>query len=312
MAYRRCNCERIPTERKNWQTNIQQNKVEKKEEEVDAVVTKRIGSNITFHCRYNQDEATIKLYWLKNTGVTAENNETISARSRYVSRVEGDIYSLTIKDIIESDEAVYKCMSIKQHFVSYRLVVIDPPKITRTFPPHSQPITTLNEGDDIFRMECQAAGNPRPVITWYKKQNSKHDDAITTLATNTSSYTLFNITKDHKGKYVCKASNEFGDVDEFTFTINIAFQPRITQISEDQLIAHGDSFTIVCVVASNPLAVVKWFKVYSDDEDDDDDNDVNDNNNNNNNNNNDSSTITTTNNDDACFQMKEYFDFHTK
>ena len=97
-------------------------------------------------------------------------------------------------------EAIFLQSSFVRKFNSISFSSLDKPEFT-AIPPVTQ---TVNASANI-RLQCNATGVPKPVISWTKDGGSKSLGSSEVLF-------LYNVNHKDKGIYLCKASNKIGNI----------------------------------------------------------------------------------------------------
>ncbi|XP_035687613.1 peroxidasin homolog [Branchiostoma floridae] len=118
--------------------------------------------------------------------------------------------------------------------------VIFPPKIKPTF---DQEISVLY-GQDVFTVECSAEGNPKPGVSWRRRDTYQPYDNPLTLSP---------LNYQTEGVYVCVAkSNGFPEITRETY-INVIGRPEVVSEPASVSAAGGDMVKLTCTIASDPL-----------------------------------------------------------
>ncbi|KAI8489101.1 hypothetical protein Bbelb_330860 [Branchiostoma belcheri] len=119
------------------------------------------------------------------------------------------------------------------------LEVIYPPKIKSTF---DQKISVLF-GQEVFRVECQSEGNPRPKISWRRKDTKQPFNNPLTLSP---------LNYQTEGYYVCVAkSGNFSEDTRETY-IDVIGRPEVVSQSTSVSAVGGDTVELTCTIASDP------------------------------------------------------------
>ncbi|XP_012591877.2 hemicentin-1 [Microcebus murinus] len=156
-----------------------------------------LGGNAILNCEVKGDP-TPTIQWSKK-GVDVE----ISHRIRQLGNG-----SLAIYGTVNEDAGDYTCVATNEAGAverSMSLTLQSPPIITL------EPVgTVINAGGNII-LNCQAAGEPHPTITWSRQGHSiPWDDRVTVLS-NSSLY-IAAAQKEDTSDYECVARNLMGSV----------------------------------------------------------------------------------------------------
>ncbi|KAL5005461.1 hypothetical protein ScPMuIL_018917 [Solemya velum] len=221
------------------------------------VETVEVISGSSFEFRCVTDLELDEIFWYfshpdKKTDLlgigTADYNKDVHVTTEYGKP------KLTIKIVDQTNAGLYMCKNRKkEELFSKRLVVLEPVKI----PDYSKDLTVMRGASSIIW--CNATGNPKPEITWYKRipdgQDSKDDD----LNENGPSLILGNITVNCVGTYVCKATHKiYGDsrTAEKSIRVTVLYKPIVIV---DKL-GHNKQYSerLMCTVLANPNATGVW------------------------------------------------------
>ncbi|XP_078618895.1 kin of IRRE-like protein 3 [Branchiostoma floridae x Branchiostoma japonicum] len=151
--------------------------------------------------------------------------------------------SLLIPRVSRSDSGAYLCDADNGiqpvGTGEITLEVIYPPKIKSTF---DQKISVLY-GQEVFRVECQSEGNPRPRISWRRKDTKQPFDNPLTLSP---------LNYQTEGYYVCVArSDDFSEDTKETY-VDVIGRPEIVSQSTSVSAVGGDTVELTCTIASDP------------------------------------------------------------
>ncbi|XP_077985243.1 nephrin-like [Glandiceps talaboti] len=115
---------------------------------------------------------------------------------------------------------------------------------------------TLDTNEIIgdFRIEVSARANPNVITYVWFRNGQPIDIALNskyTLATDSGTLIIHNITKDEAGKYMCQATNEEG-IKNITNTVNVWFSPSI-DTPDQQIVSMGKASPLICKAKANPM-----------------------------------------------------------
>ncbi|XP_026744259.1 opioid-binding protein/cell adhesion molecule-like [Trichoplusia ni] len=124
--------------------------------------------------------------------------------------VEGNVYSMYIKNVRKSDAGQYYCYALNKlgsHQAEITVVVNGKPQV-------HVPRTIVNSGLNTEAiLQCSAHEEARPHIRWYKDgsliENSSSKFMISTRGSH-SNLTVFPSADEDFGTYTCEAANSFG------------------------------------------------------------------------------------------------------
>lgn len=70
--------------------------------------------------------------------------------------------------------------------------------------------------------------------------------------------TLNPVSKDHRGKYYCTASNTYGNHRK-AFLVKVEFAPTVISNLSTVTAATGDELSLMCAIEAYPPAIIEWF-----------------------------------------------------
>uniref|UniRef100_A0A3B3U5Z1 Ig-like domain-containing protein n=1 Tax=Poecilia latipinna TaxID=48699 RepID=A0A3B3U5Z1_9TELE len=165
--------------------------------------------------------------------------------------------TVAIRDVRESDSAVYKFRFITNHqngkytgSPGVTLSVSDMPNLPSVSMSSSGHIV---EGDPI-NLTCSSDANPAATYTWYKKDTSGP-------ISKGSQLVFKSVQSSDSGKYFCAAENVLKRMTSGSILIDVEYAPNLPRISlSASEIMEGISLTLSCSSDSNPAANYTWFK----------------------------------------------------
>lgn len=126
---------------------------------------------------------------------------------------------------------------------------------------------------------CDAQGYPIPEVKWTREgdasgfpRDTKFEEGYVllflflVLAVNFNCYfnssnkrvTLSPVSRDHRGKYYCTATNSYGDHRK-AFLVKVEFSPMIISNVSTVEAALGDDLSLMCAIEAYPAAKIEWF-----------------------------------------------------
>ncbi|XP_021098568.1 hemicentin-1 [Heterocephalus glaber] len=156
-----------------------------------------LGGNAVLNCEVKGDPAPT-IQWSRK-GMDIE----ISHRIRQLGNG-----SLAIYGTVNEDAGDYTCVATNEAGVverSMSLTLQSPPVIT------FEPVETVVDAGGRVRLDCQATGEPRPMVTWSRQGHSvPWDDRVSVLPNN--SLYIAAAQKEDTSEYECVARNLMGSV----------------------------------------------------------------------------------------------------
>ncbi|XP_011331388.1 hemicentin-1 isoform X2 [Ooceraea biroi] len=188
---------------------------------------------------------------------------------------------LTVQDLQESDEGVYRCRvdfrnSPTRNF-KVNLTVIVPPAKPIIYDAKRRDMSKLleayPEGADLF-LVCEVhGGKPRPQVSWYLESQNIHASTEVRetqgLGGETNVVTISNVTvkaltrRHHHAKLSCRANNtQLASPPTTAVIIELNMKPLKVEILEkDQILSAGKRYEVRCQsTGSKPPAVLTWWK----------------------------------------------------
>ncbi|XP_045504536.1 hemicentin-1-like [Colias croceus] len=182
--------------------------------------------------------------------------------------------SLTSTSVTPKSEGTFRCVALNKvgvaHLV-YNVTVVSVARVKSIVVFRNGEGTDLEGSVDValnsnVRIACEAKGNPKPTIQWFKHGNkiSQNDKGATY-----ADLTFDSVAITQAGTYVCIAVNE-GGMDERQLKINVLEPPTIfktlfrndnTTDSPIKLEVMSDqSFFMHCHAYGYPMPDIYWFK----------------------------------------------------
>ncbi|XP_058246105.1 hemicentin-1 isoform X2 [Hemibagrus wyckioides] len=207
--------------------------------EVIAVV----GEPITLPCVLVDGAPLPEIIWTRN-GQKVQSNYLISVRS------DG---SLHMKRAAPENAGNYQCTAVN---------MAGSANITVTLQIHIPPVISAAashydaaEGVSVS-LPCEAAGNPKPSITW-----TKGDKPVSPPQPD-GSLLIFSLTAADSGRYICTASSPVGETHR-DVTLTVHSKPLIRRAHEHTEVTNrtaeeGAEVILPCEVEGSPTPTVSW------------------------------------------------------
>ncbi|XP_074526683.1 hemicentin-1 [Halichoeres trimaculatus] len=216
-------------------------------------VSAPLGEALTLECRATGIPAP-RLSWLKD-GVTLEGSDT-----RHIS-VTPDGSTLTLLRLSPEDSGTYTCLAASpagQESKIYTLFVLDPPSISgETTIPREVQVTQ----DSAVTLECQAAGNPPPQISWLKNGHPVLLSPRTRLLSGDSVLRISPVQLSDSGVYTCIARSRAG-LAELSYDVQVQVPPGVDHVEpvEPVTVVQGSLVTLTCEARGVPPPTLTWMK----------------------------------------------------
>lgn len=138
----------------------------------------------------------------------------ITDSERYRTSLRGDLYTLSIIDLKQSDTGPYKCIATNDHGSTG--AVLDLTVKEKLFGPHFSEEegewTKTGRQGGFVNISFTLNGNPRPHVVWYKDGILLYDTTRVDIRSrgDLQYVNIFNLTPEDAGTYVCEARSRIG------------------------------------------------------------------------------------------------------
>ncbi|KAH7697768.1 Protein HIM-4 d, partial [Aphelenchoides avenae] len=153
-----------------------------------------------------------------------------------------------------ADKGIYKCAAENaagSDEVAFKVDVNQAPGILRT----GQHTFKVEEGK-VGVLDCGAAGEPRPKITWLR--NGIILETGTRYLLDGSTLKILDAHSVDSGIYLCEAINEAGS-DQQAYTLEVIVAPKIvTASANDTLVSAGSPISLQCGAGGYPHPTIRW------------------------------------------------------
>ncbi|XP_071344958.1 immunoglobulin superfamily DCC subclass member 4 isoform X2 [Trachinotus anak] len=210
------------------------------------------GGAARFECQI-EGVPTPVIAWEKNKVAVPE-------ETRFISLPNG---LLQILEVTKEDEGAYRCVASNsaRKDISHearltvtsgstealnRVVIVAPP----------QNATVVLGGPAV--MECMAQGQPKPLVSWSRKDGKPISTDVVVLATN---LVIRDTRRHHAGIYVCRANKpKTRDFVTAAAELHVPAPPVILQSPESVSLSRGNTARFVCNSSGEPPPVLHWLK----------------------------------------------------
>ncbi|XP_012721740.2 hemicentin-1 [Fundulus heteroclitus] len=216
-------------------------------------VSAPMGEALTLDCRANGVPAP-RLSWLK------DGEPLVGSDTHHISSTPGGS-TLTVRKLSPEDSGTYTCLAVNnagQESKIYTLVVLVPPSIAgETTVPREVQVTQ----DSIVTLECHAAGNPPPQISWLKNGRPLLLSPRTRLLSGDSLLRIAPVQQSDTGVYTCVARSQAG-LAELSYDVEVQVPPGVDHVEpvEPVTVVQGSLVTLTCEAHGFPLPTLTWMK----------------------------------------------------
>merc|ERR1719270_2621731 len=171
-------------------------------------------------------------------------------------------YKLRIRDIQETDGAIYQCQVLisltDKETAEVPLIVRRPPIISD----NSTRSVVVVEGQDV-ELKCFASGYPPPEIYWRRQDNDplpKNSFGEQSSVYKGNVLRIANVTKDNRGTYYCVATNVVGQGARRNVDVEVEFAP-VLKIPRKRLgQALQFDMDLECHIEAYPPPAIRWYR----------------------------------------------------
>nr|XP_046206515.1 hemicentin-1-like [Oncorhynchus gorbuscha] len=209
-----------------------------------------VGDDLTLECRVTGTPAP-HLSWLKN-GATLEDSDPQKID------IAPDGSTLTLLRLRPEDSGTYTCLAVSsagQENKIYTLFVLVPPSISGET---SAPREVQTTQDSVVTLECQAAGNPPPQISWLRKGRPLLLSPRTRLLSADAVLRISPVQLADSGIYTCVARSRAG-LAELNFDVQVQVPPGVEPV-ESVTVVRGSLVTLTCEARGVPPPSLTWLK----------------------------------------------------
>ncbi|XP_036835616.1 hemicentin-1 [Oncorhynchus mykiss] len=212
-----------------------------------------VGDELTLECKV-KGTPTPRLSWLKN-GVTLEGSDTQEID------ISPDGSTLTLLRLRPEDSGTYTCLAVSpagQESKIFTLLVLVPPSISGET---SAPREVQTTQDSVVTLECQAAGNPPPQISWLRNGRPLLLSPRIRLLSADTVLRISPVQLSDSGVYTCVARSRAG-LAELNFDVQVQVPPGVDHVEpvKPVTVVRGSLVTLTCEAQGVPPPSLKWLK----------------------------------------------------
>ncbi|XP_078604169.1 hemicentin-1-like isoform X2 [Branchiostoma floridae x Branchiostoma japonicum] len=208
----------------------------------------QVGTSLSLECISNGVPAPT-VQWRKDGAL-------LSSDGRLTLLSRGQL--LNIDTAIQNDEGLYTCTASNeggQASRDFRVTIHVPSQIAGA--DIRENITTI--AGDMVELQCDASGNPQPVVTWTKVGHQGAERNRWKLLNGGTTLQVVQVQPEDSGTYLCTAMNNAGD-DEREYFVKVLVPPTIdlSGPGEDVTTVVNRPVELTCPVEGIPTPQVRW------------------------------------------------------
>ncbi|XP_036447334.1 basement membrane-specific heparan sulfate proteoglycan core protein [Colossoma macropomum] len=215
----------------------------------------KLGESASFRCRVHSGAQPVRLEWKLTNNQPLPDNVKIGPDSSVI----------TIANAQPKNQGTYRCVASNLFGITHSivsLIVRESPRATVT---PKGPLR-VKVGDPI-NLECQAAGEPRPSVTWHRLDNARKTMLSSPVPMESNAVMQILVARpEDSGTYVCTAQNNQGTTETRIEVIvaggpEVPTVPRVSVREPLMIVVEGATTTLHCDAQGFPKPTVTWSKL---------------------------------------------------
>ncbi|XP_036382492.1 hemicentin-1 [Megalops cyprinoides] len=212
-----------------------------------------VGEDLTLECRVTGTPKP-QLSWLKN-------GAPLDASDTQHLHLSPDGGALTLMGLRPADSGTYTCLAVSpagRESKIYTLSVLVPPSIVGDV---GTPREVQATQDSVLTLECQAAGNPLPQISWLRNGRPLPLSPRTRLLSGDTVVRISPVQLSDSGVYTCVARSRAG-LAELSYDVQVQVPPGVDHVepTEQVTVVQGSLVTLTCEARGVPPPSLSWLK----------------------------------------------------
>ncbi|XP_032677598.1 fasciclin-2 isoform X5 [Odontomachus brunneus] len=206
-----------------------------------------IGEEFPIHCKVRANPAP-SVDWLYN-------GELIRTNDHYII----DKFTLTIKNVQESDDGIYTCRASVQTTGELRERPIKVEVYTRPSIEEIPGTIEIVEGENA-NIACKASGKPPPLLSWIKTLTHTNLSTADRFGVDpyTGILTITDVKREDAGEYQCEAKSPAG-IATANIQVNVIVKPKIMEFM-NKTVVESKTVDIMCKAFGRPPPNVSFRK----------------------------------------------------
>uniref|UniRef100_A0AAR2JID5 Heparan sulfate proteoglycan 2 n=1 Tax=Pygocentrus nattereri TaxID=42514 RepID=A0AAR2JID5_PYGNA len=210
----------------------------------------KLGESASFRCRVYSGAQPVRLEWKLANNQPLPDNVKIGPGSSVI----------TITNAQPKNQGTYRCVASNLFGITHSIVslIVRGMIICKVLTPKGP--LRVKVGEPI-NLECQAAGEPRPSVTWHRL-----DNRVNRRKFLSSVLQILVARPEDSGTYVCIAQNNQGTTETRIEVIveggpEVPTVPRVSVREPLMIVVEGATTTLHCDAHGFPKPTVTWSKL---------------------------------------------------
>ncbi|XP_043919164.1 basement membrane-specific heparan sulfate proteoglycan core protein isoform X3 [Protopterus annectens] len=217
----------------------------------------RLGENTSFKCLVRDGAQPVKIEWKMTQNKIMQDNVEISDN--------GSVISIT--GARNTNQGGYRCSASNPYGVTQAVVNLMVQGLPTVSVLPKGPVK-VKVGDSIS-LECMGSGEPRPAVTWRRKDAAHKVISQSPLPVdNNAVLRIISAHLEDSGTYICVAQNSIGS-SQFPVDITVEYPisapgiPQITIEEPELILEEGSTAVLRCFAIGTPTPTITWSKLRS-------------------------------------------------
>ncbi|XP_072552989.1 basement membrane-specific heparan sulfate proteoglycan core protein [Salminus brasiliensis] len=213
------------------------------------------GETASFRCRVYSGAQPVRLEWKLTNNQPLPDNVKIGP--------DGSV--ITIANAQGKNQGTYRCVASNLFGITHSIVSLIVRESPRTTVTPTSPVH-VKVGDPI-NLECQAAGEPRPSVSWHRLDNARKIMLSSPVPMESNAVMQILVARpEDSGTYVCTAQNNQGTTETRIEVIveggpQVPTVPRASVREPMLVVVEGSTTTLHCDGHGFPKPSISWSKL---------------------------------------------------
>lgn len=217
------------------------------------------GTNVTLVCTATSTAPDVMTFKWKHDNQELPDSDSVVTQLNNDNGTVGTT-QLTIPYIQNGAAGKYQCIITNTYGVVYSQKI----KVTvGTFPFFKKTPTDINvQAGKMARLDCAAAGDPKPQISWEKDGGNDFPaakDRRMHISADEDAFFIMNAQIVDMGVYTCSAENAAGVI-KASASVLVLESPILLKPLETKVAELGTSIVLDCSASGYPKPLIQWFK----------------------------------------------------